>query len=203
MVHRPRAPRAEKGRLAMNGSDWSDAMIARFRKLHADPAGLSYGEIAKRLGVSKGAVAGKRSRLGLPPRGAPICPIRPGAAREARARRAAGAGGGEAVVDPARGRGYPARLVRSVAPVPDAPPPVARPVVPPRAAEGCRYPLWGTGRPDHRYCDAPRATDAAGFAVGAYCAAHRKACYLTDAQYRAQQQLMLRDARFGLKRAGQ
>ncbi len=47
----------------MNGARWTKEREAQFRKLHAE--GLSFGRIAARLGVARGACAGKAHRMGL------------------------------------------------------------------------------------------------------------------------------------------
>ena len=47
----------------MNGKPWTKEREVQFRKLHAE--GLSFTQIAAKLGVTKGAVAGKAYRLGL------------------------------------------------------------------------------------------------------------------------------------------
>lgn len=49
---------------------WTDEMVVDLRKMWAD--GLTTGEIAKRLGVSKNAIVGKVHRLGLSGRPSPI-----------------------------------------------------------------------------------------------------------------------------------
>lgn len=49
---------------------WTDEMVADLRKMWAD--GLTTGEIAKRLGVSKNSIVGKVHRLGLSGRPSPI-----------------------------------------------------------------------------------------------------------------------------------
>jgi hypothetical protein len=59
-------------------SEWTAERIERFCELWPDPS-LSCAEIGRRLGVSKSAVTGKRSRLGLPGRGSPLPPAGSGA----------------------------------------------------------------------------------------------------------------------------
>ncbi len=45
------------------GIRWTEERTAQFRKLHAE--GLSFGRIAARLGITRGACAGKAMRMGL------------------------------------------------------------------------------------------------------------------------------------------
>lgn len=54
---------------------WADtALVERLRALWGIEPHLSLAEIARQLGVSKNAVAGKAHRLGLEPRPSPIHP---------------------------------------------------------------------------------------------------------------------------------
>jgi hypothetical protein len=64
-------------RRGKRGPPHSAAFKAKFARLWADPT-MSCVAIAAQLGVSKCAVTGLRSRMGLPSRGSPIRPATPG-----------------------------------------------------------------------------------------------------------------------------
>lgn len=144
--------------------------------------------------MNKNAIIGRAHRMKLPARA--VAPSMAGAQAD----------DGMIRVRKPRPSDAPCVLPRmaSGAPVVQAPaaPPVLTVVRPTRTDQGCRYPLWGNDRPDHRYCDAPRATDAAGAAVSAYCAHHHRRCYLTAAQHAVQRRVWQADVRQGLRRSG-
>jgi hypothetical protein len=166
---------------------WTDAPSAALRA--AWNTGLSTAKIADLLSkrftatITKNMVIGRANRLGLPPRTSPIAstakPAAPRAPRASRLRPSV-----EIVREPSSGQGQGARIIQTLAPVVDAPVPAAFIAAPRRSGEGCKYPLWGDGRPDHRYCDAPRAGSSS------YCGTHHRLCNvrpitLTEAQREA------------------
>jgi hypothetical protein len=174
--------------------DWTGAPTIALREAWAE--GLSCSAIAAKLTarfqapITKNMVVGRVNRLALKVRGHAV--TGEAKARAPRLRRAKA----EIVIEASTGQGIAPRVIRTLAPVTDAPPPAPVLVAPqPHApGTGCKFPLWGKGRPDHRYCDAPRHD------AGAYCATHHRLCYLTAAQHRAEQARAASDMRFGLSR---
>jgi hypothetical protein len=183
---------------------WQGAPSEALREEWA--AGTPASQIALKLSarfdfpMNKNAIIGRAHRMKLPARA--VAPSAQGAA----------APDGTILVRRPRRSDAPvvlprmvaeARAVVAPAPAPAlAPPPVLTVVRPTRTGEGCRYPLWGDGRPDHRYCDAPRPTDAAGAPISQYCTHHHRRCYLTPAQHAVQRRVWQADFRQGIKRNG-
>jgi hypothetical protein len=117
--------------------------------------------------VTKNMVIGRAHRMDLPKR------VSGGASRATRPPRPVVRPVARIMVAPSRGQGHAPRVVSTLAPAVAEPPPVvraARPVPAHRAGEGCKFPLWGKGKPTHRYCDAARDNGSS------YCAAHRRIC---------------------------
>ncbi len=166
-------------------TDWTPEMVAKLRELTSD--GYSTTEIARRMGLTKGQVTGKAHRLRLTDQGMPVprggqkrgaAAVAEAAARAAAPRvvlpKAQSVGKSEQVVAHAVALAAGLGAERSIAPTPA----IARTVqelaarvrasamprvAPMRAAEGCRYPLWGEERRPalRRFCDQPRRTGPA------------------------------------------
>jgi hypothetical protein len=131
---------------------WDPAQVDELRRLHANPS-LSYADIADLLGVSRCAISGKVSRMGLPKR-------QPSGGRHGRKPRA---------------RNTPFRMPP---PAPECPQePQGRSVVRDRAAtpdcltplldlgpKGCRWPEGD--RVPYRFCGCPR------WGESSYCGYH-------------------------------
>jgi|SRR5579859_276021 len=154
--------------------EWREETIIRLRALWGE--GLSTAQIGLRLNVSKNAVVGKASRLGLPGRPSPIRRDGSGGSRTPRPRRVSGptlpslastAAGAEPIAPP------------PPAPIPEPPysPPViarltpsARTARPRRRSDGtgCCFPLGEPGTRSFRYCDDDLDI------TGEYCPEHHK-----------------------------
>lgn len=159
--------------------DWTEANENRLRALWVE--GHSTAEIGRRMGVSKNSVVGKAHRLGLEVRPSPI--IRDGMARAPRQ-----------YPLPRAIREQAARLAPLLSvdmPPPPAPPPLsekgianlsraglapqlmvieAAPVEP-LGKTPCCWPLWGTGKPTHKYCGSPSRLGRP------YCPSHHALAY--------------------------
>ena len=108
-------------------------------------------DIAARMGTTKNAIIGRAHRMSLPKRASPI--RRP-----------------EGWIKPPP---KPRVLRMGPPPAPRAPVQAVRAVEPKISlVGGCRWPLWGTGAPSHRYCDAARAAQNVP-----YCSKHCAVAY--------------------------
>jgi GcrA cell cycle regulator len=120
------------------GKTWTDERVTLLRSLWAD--GVPGGVIARRLGVSRGMVAGKRHSLGLTPRGE----LAAKAAQAANGRRTAVACGhvrkADALVEAAKAEAV-AALENSLQPLPGSSP---RPWEL-RLVGECAFPVAGYG----------------------------------------------------------
>lgn len=169
------------------GGTWTDARIAQLRGLWAQD--LPTEEIARQMGISKGAVIGKAHRLNLPRRENPVRQMEYTPEQDETIRRLAGLGQSAAQIGAAIGVGEKATRkrmrqldvyiaitrapkitlpgLRVVASNPEPlPPPDARK---PRGT--CCWPLWGNReRPNGRFCDQPAER-------GAYCSTHGAIAY--------------------------
>lgn len=158
---------------------WNEDRIEALRKLWAD--GLSANQIATELGngITRNAVIGKVSRLGLSgsikrkPGVKPPPPPKAAKVLEARARRSDAAAAPKPTL--------PRQLPRtSIAPIPIAQP--AREIPPPDEAKRvtilelresmCKWPMGDPQAPEFRYCGAD-----APIGEGPYCKFHHRVAY--------------------------
>lgn len=136
---------------------WTEERVAMLRELWVK--GLSASDIARQIGgVSRNAVIGKASRLGLDPR---PNPIKRGDGTSRRRNRALSVAEAERILS--------APVLAFDAPV--EPEPVHHEPEPDAyGRQGCWWPLW-TEKVDHRYCRAPREPNQP------YCAEHCQRAY--------------------------
>lgn len=123
--------------------------------------GLSTSVIAARMGITKNAVVGRATRIGLPGRPSPIC--RSAEPRVATIRRVKGT------------------TLAPLASAPAAPAPPPRPESS-RPRPGCTFPMWGDRErpgPNPRFCDAPSQRDSV------YCVEHHRRCFTASASRQA------------------
>lgn len=140
-------------------------------------------DIGDALGRPKNSVIGRAHRLKLPPRASPIGAGRPRPARPVAAFRSAvirkpippreSAAPETPALSPWAGtaeRAAPAEL-------PPAAVLPARPGGFSRGGEGCRWPMWGRGRPTHLYCGATQRARPDGTRC-VYCAEHAAVAFI-------------------------
>jgi GcrA cell cycle regulator len=174
--------------------DWTPAAVADLRRMRSEGIGIN--AIARHLGTSRGAVAGKALRLGLSePRANPIAPLP--AWKQAKVIGMLSAG--KSIRETARvlrvSRETVTRIEcqRQRGPVQVAPASVIEIYDAPRAPRrldgatgpglgigmadaprnACQWPLWGNERPTFRCCDAPSSPGRP------YCAEHAARAYPT------------------------
>lgn len=154
---------------------WPAEKDARLAQLWDE--GLTTSAIAATMEITKNAVIGRAHRLGLAKRPSPI-PVK-GSDKLRKPRAARPRKPKAAKPQPKQHRQSGARslvVAQAVQPVAPPPPPAPRPEPRPMIrlgrADGCRFPLWGRGKPTHVYCDAPRARS-----FMPYCEAHCRVAY--------------------------
>jgi GcrA cell cycle regulator len=212
MVPRPRPPRLahEGAAVTVHHPNYAGAGFPWELRPEADkalreewatgaPTSTIATRLTKRLGatITKSSVIGRVHRLGLPSRPSPI------------RRDAAKLGAGAVTIAAQRAtseytlrrrakkaEGIRPAKVAMLPPVEVAPEPAPapRPLAAPR--DGCRFPLWGDGRPTHRYCDQPRITNREGTPTSAYCAEHHRRCTVRAITLSAEQRAAIAQRMF-------
>lgn len=145
---------------------WTAARDATLRQKWT--LGLPTAEIAHDMQTTKNAVIGRARRLQLPPRASPIVrreetPEQAAARRKGVAERREAAAirtrrlhmAVEVAGRPARGDAMRGDTLAILGVTPPAAPAPAIPVMTlNRPSGGCCWPMWGSERPTHRFCDA-------------------------------------------------
>lgn len=197
--------------------EWTPEREAKLREMVSD--GYTPSQIAAAIGMGRNQVSGKMHRLRHPvdPRGnqrrvrapkavapvvqpAPAAPVAEGMQRLHDAVAHSVAAHGPAIIAASqRIMAASADAVRQINAQVQAILAARRPA----PGQGCRFPLWGDGKPTHRYCDQPRRMGRDGAPNSAYCPACHAVAHLGPGAQRLEQYRLRRDVGQAFARAVQ